>query len=459
VVRHPPGRAWVVSALVWAASAAGCAAEAPCGLQLCDIRQPGCQRAVGAATACLRGQSNAEVPMRVISQRQFIAESIAAGEGNVDKALFARWMEALLLFGLAAPGVDVAQASYEQAAWVAAFYDPGDRSITIIDRGQPLDTRESVSLLVHEYTHALQDRSVGLEAFRLRLPEDLDRFLASRAVTEGEATLIEDLSALGLFGTSEHDVTWGEVFDHWQDLARGAAATSKLPVDQSLGFFPYPFGLPYVHAAFREGGLAGVERLYAEPPLSSAQVLAGFGAPAGPVGAWAEELGAQSVPALPARYTLVDTDRLGGWIFEILLNRVAAHVTVPPELRRELADPGPRVRADRFSVFSDGQTGKTVACWRLRLSTPEAARAVARLAALDDLRRPVERGGWAAFAVDRDVVLLAGPEGSADFLSLATPELTFSSVPAPPTMMMTAGDPRARWGCPTRARNGPETPR
>jgi hypothetical protein len=453
-VSRRPGRAWTV-ALVVAAAAAGCAAETPCGLQLCDIRQPACQRMVGAATACLRGQANADVPIRVISQQQFIAESIAAGEGGVDKTLFARWMDALVLFRLAAPGVDVAQASYEQAAWVAAFYWPGDRSITIIDRGRPLDTRGAVSLLVHEYMHALQDLSVGLDTFRERLANDLDRLLASKAVTEGEATLVEDLSALGLFGASERRVTWPDVFSRWQGWARADAATSKLPVDQSLGHFPYPFGLPYVHAAYREGGFAAVERLYAEPPVSSAQVLAGFGVAAGPAVPWAEELGDEAVPVLPARYTLVDTDRLGGWILEVLVTRVLANAPGLDGLRRDLAGIGPRLRADRFSLFSDGQTGKTVACWRLRMETPEAAQAVTRLVTVEN-GRPLARDRWAAYAVDRDVVLLASPEESADFLGLASPELRFSSVPPPPAspmtspMMTPAGPSRVRWGCPAR---------
>jgi hypothetical protein len=404
-------------------SAVACAPEPPCDLRLCDIRERDCQRTVGRSAACLRGQAPADVPIRVMSQEQFLAESVAAGEGNVDTVLFARWMAGLTLLGLASPDVSVAEASRESAAWVAAFYNPGDRSITIIDRGRPLDSRGAVTLLVHEYTHALQDLSVGLQTFRTRLADDLDRLLASRAVTEGEATLIEDLAAVGLFGESEKRVPWTDVFSNYQQRARQAALLTKLPVDQSLGHFPYPFGLPYVHGAFRSGGFAAVERLYTEPPVSSAQVLAGFSA-AG-AGPWAEELGSDSVPLLPPRFSLIDTDRFGAWMLEVFVDRLLARS--PPsaglgQARSELDGVGRALRADRLSILRDGETDQTFACWRLRLSTASIAETLAR-----HLR---DRGPWVVWTRDRDVVLLAS--GDAEVRKLGTPDLAFGPLPERP---------------------------
>jgi hypothetical protein len=415
------------------AAAGACVPEPPCGLRLCDIREPDCQRATADATACLRGLPPADVPIHVISQQRFLAEAVASGEGNVDRELFKRWMEGLLLFGLAGRDVDVAEAAREQAAWVAAFYQPADRSITIIDRGRPMDSRSAVTLLVHEYTHALQDLTVGLEAFRTRLPDDLDRFLASRAVTEGEASLVEDLAALGLFGRSEQEIAWDEVFGRWQRWARQDAIATKLPVEQSLGHFPYPFGLPYVHAAYRSGGLAAVDRLYVEPPLSAAQVLAGFGVAEPSGAAWAEELGPDSVPALPPRFVLVDTDRLGGWVLDVLVARTLAAEQIPPDgsLARELAGLGRAVRADRLSIFADSQTNRTVASWRLRFSSAKQAESLGRLATLAaDLDPRGERGQWAAWRADRDVVLLADLTGDREVLGLLGSDLKYVAVPA-----------------------------
>jgi hypothetical protein len=403
---------------------AACAPQPPCDLHVCDIREPDCQRQVSRAAACLRGQAPAEVPIHVISQERFLADSVARGEGQVDTVLFARWMAALGLFGLADPEVSVAESSREQAAWVAAFYYPGDRSITIIDRGRPLDSRAAITLLVHEYTHALQDLNVGLGTFRARLADDLDRLLASKAVTEGEATLIEDLAAVGLFGEPEGEVPWPAVFDNYQQRARQAALLTKLPVDQSLGHFPYPFGLPYVHAAYRSAGWQGLERLYLEPPASSAQVLAGFGTTPPANTPWAEELGAEAVPLLPPRFSLVDSDRLGAWLLEVFLDRLLAAAPASSELtqvRAELAGVGRALRADRLSVLHDGDTDRTLACWRLRLATPSAAETLTR-----HLRG---RGPWSVWTTGRDVALLASIDP--EVRKLGTSDLAFGPLPEP----------------------------
>jgi hypothetical protein len=417
-----PVRVIAVTWAVLSVAAAACAPDPPCGLSRCDIREPRCQRAIGKATACLRGQAPADVPIRVLGQERFLAESVAAGEGTVDTVRFARWMAGLGLFGLASPEVSVAEASREQAAWVAAFYDPGDLTITIIDRGRPLDSRGAVTLLVHEYAHALQDRRVGLDVFRSRLASDLDRILASKAVTEGEATLVEDLAAIGLFGTEERHISWPEVFTHWQALARHAAITTELPVEQSLGHFPYPFGLPYAHAAYRSAGFAGIDGLFADPPASSAQVLAGFGV-AEPAGnSWAEELGADSVPELPPRFALVDHDRLGGWVLETFVARLLAAMAPGPELERlsgELAAVGAQLRADRLSIFRDTETDLTAACWRLRLSSAAVARGLAQQLA--------GRGPWSLWTLDRDLILLASDDPAVR--QLGAPGLLFAPVP------------------------------
>ncbi len=437
--RRPLG----VLALALALASGACAPEPPCGLRLCDIREPACQDEVASATACLRGLPTAEVPIRVLSQERYLAESIAAGEGNVDLPLFTRWMAGLALLRLAAPDVSVAEASQEGAAWVAAFYDPGTRSITIIDRGRPLDARGAITLLVHEYTHALQDRTVGLDRFRARLPNDLDRVLASKAVTEGEASLVEDLAALGLFGEAERAIDWPQVFGTWQGRAREAAVETRLPVDQSFGHFPYPFGMPYVHGAYRSGGFAAVDRLYDEPPASVAQVLAGFGTAEPSGGAWAEELGADAVPVLPERFALVDSDRLGAWLLEVFVDRVLA--SAPPGLdrdraRADLAGLGRGLRADRLSIWRDLQTDRTVACWRLRLASAEQA---------DRLAHHLDGAGpWVASSRERDVVLVASADP--EVLALAGPDLTFGPLPPAGVALAGAALPALARGCPGR---------
>ena len=126
------------------------------------------------ATACLRGQAPVDFPVTVKPQQVYIdeAEQEAAAVTDAERENFRTWQRGLALLGLGDPDVTLTQSAREQAAWVAAYYDPGTKAVTVIDGGRPLDSRTAVTLLVHEATHALQDQAVGLDAFRGRFPDD-----------------------------------------------------------------------------------------------------------------------------------------------------------------------------------------------------------------------------------------------------------------------------------------------
>jgi hypothetical protein len=411
-------------ALTAGALAAACTPEPGCGLRECDIREPACQQAIARATACLRGNDGVTVPVKMITraqlQAQWAAEAQAATAAEVE--LFRLWQRALAQLQLGDPDLTLTDATAEQAAFVAAYYQPSDRTVTVVDDGAAMDSRRAVTVLVHEAVHALQDATVGFETFDARVGAvDLDRQLAAAAVTEGEATLYEDLAALGLFGAREGDARWDEVFGRWQALANRLADLSPMPVTMAWGYFPYPFGGDYVNDVYQRDGAGGIAALYERPPASAAQVLAGFGA-ASPGGPWSEDLGAAAVPVLPAPWSHVDGDRLGGWLLDVFIARVALR-------RASLNGPAPvaffgtRLRADRFSVFRHQTTGAAAACWRLRLAT--AAEATALAAWL--------RPSFSATALDRDVVVLTarGDDGG----EIDVGQLAFGPVPAPPMSM------------------------
>ena len=266
----------------------------------------------------------------------------------------------------------------------------------------------------------MQIRSVGFEEFgRRAMAVDLDRILASKAITEGEASLIEDLSALGMFGADEGDVAWTAVFDSWQYRARRAAVASRLPVSLAWGHFPYPFGTPYVHAAYRREGFAGVERLYREPPASTAQVLAGLGARETTGLPWSEPMGADVLPVLPERLAPIGADRLGAWVLGVFLERLLG---APADATRAslLAAAPTALRADSFTFFSDMTTDETAACWRLRFTSADVA--LALLAEIRGAARPT----WIAWVDDRDLVILAS--ANAQTRALGGPQLAFRSL-------------------------------
>lgn len=401
-----------------------CAPQPPCGLRLCDIREAGCQQDIARATACLRGQQPVTVPIRVVKQADYLAAAEANSAG-ADEAAFRRWLRAYSYFGLADPTYSVSKSSRENAAWVAAYYQSVEEGITIIDAGRPLASAQAVSLLVHEVTHALQDRYVGFAAFAQRVGAvDLDRILASKAITEGEASLVEDLSALGLFGVGQDDVAWSSVFGSWQARNRRAAVLSPMPVSLAWGQFPYPFGTPYVHAAYRAEGFAGVDRLYQEFPVSTAQVLAGPGARETTGRPWFEDLGDKVVPVLPERLALLGAERLGSWVLEVFLARLQAEGKLRSEIGDVILRAPVALRGDAFSIHFDAAADEVVSCWRLRFTSADVA-----LGLLSALRQ-ASSSTWNSWVDDRDLIILASDRPAT--LALGGPALAWKAVSPPP---------------------------
>jgi hypothetical protein len=413
---------------------AACGPTPPCGLRVCDIREPSCQQDTARATACLRGVAAVEVPIKVVKQADYLAAAEASSAG-ADVPGFQRWLRAYGYFGLADTSISLAASSREQAAWVAAFYQSPQQGITIVDAGRPLASPQAVSLLVHEVTHALQDRYLGFETFARRAGAvDLDRILASKAITEGEASLVEDLSALGLFGAGEQDVAWGEVFASWQARSRRAAVASPLPVSLAWGQFPYPFGTPYVHAAYRAEGFAGIERLYREPPVSTAQVLAGAGARETTGHPWFEDLGAEVLPVLPERLVLQGVDRLGAWVLEVFLSRLRKQGRIGAEGAALLARAPTALRADAFSFHFDAAADEVVVCWRLRFTSADVA------LGLLTLLRNAGAQPWNSWSSGRDLVILASDRP--ETLALGGAQLAWKAPSPAPMPAPAAAAPR-----------------
>ena len=410
----------------------GCGSPPPCGLELCDIRTPRCQSRIVDATACLRGVAPLPVPIRIKDRAAFIAEAEAAAAGG-DAESFARLAAGYAVVGLADRGATLAGTGRSQAELVGAYYSLDDRSITIIDWGVPLDSSVAVAVLVHELAHAYQDRAFGIDRFRASLGNDLDRFLAARALTEGEATLLQDLTHLGLFGSSAGGIDWSRVFGHWQARARQWSQEAEMPVNLASLLFPYPFGTPLLLEAHRRGGFAEVEALYRRPPASSAQVLrlGGGGQPGGRAifggddvpGPIVEEL-SRAEPVLPPRFERLMGDRMGAWVLWAMVDRLSGS----PSQGRVL---GEGLTADRLSIFHDTVIEGPLTCWRLRFASAELAERLRQVLVL-----PARHRIWVE---GREVTFCAA--GHEESLAFVGPEQPFgvAAAPAIPTARAPGG--------------------
>jgi hypothetical protein len=289
---------------------------------------------------------------------------------------------------------------------VVAFYDPQPRRFFVV-KGAEAETGgdEGIAknlIFSHELMHALQDETLHLDERVKEMKDDSDRSFALQSLLEGEATVVMVRVALqGMPGADE------SVEDQLAPLmSAGALERSNVPKDvpeffvDSL-FFPYVDGTEYVRAALKKGGWAEVDRLWKNPPLSTAEILHGSPYPAPATGLLSD---ADRTP--PAGRRLTYSDTMGEWTLRFLLGRAL------PEDEASKAAEG--WRGDRIAFFTGPRD--TGYFWRIRFDGPgtaarfEAALRAARAKRAVPLAETIRRSG-------SDVVVTAGVESEAGKVS------------------------------------------
>ena len=167
---------------------------------------------------------------------------------------------------------------------VLAFYDPHSHTYYSIKQLPKLPDAARLTdpkvleetVMVHELTHALQDQLFQLSKKEQSLMRDTDANMAYHAVLEGEAVLVMVAHMLQKSG-----VKLDEVVKNDEMLG---LITSSVQADQMLDpstpkyfgemlKFPYLDGLKFVIAAYRRGGWAELDKVHANPPRSTREVL------------------------------------------------------------------------------------------------------------------------------------------------------------------------------------------
>ncbi|MDQ3281364.1 MAG: hypothetical protein M3Q69_08125 [Acidobacteriota bacterium] len=132
------------------------------------------------------------------------------------------------------------------------------------------------TVMVHELTHALQDQHFNLGAKEKQLMRDTDANLAYHAVLEGEATLVMLAHMLAKSGVDLDEVVKNDAMLN----LLGASVTNEQMMDASapkyfaeMLKFPYLDGLKFVVAAYRRGGWKELDRVHANPPRTTREIL------------------------------------------------------------------------------------------------------------------------------------------------------------------------------------------
>jgi hypothetical protein len=131
-------------------------------------------------------------------------------------------------------------------------------------------------VMVHELTHALQGQHFKLGEKETALMRDTDANLAYHSVLEGEAVLVMVAHMLGKSGLDLDEVV--------KDDAMLGMITSAAQAEQMIDpstpkyfaemlKFPYLDGLKFVVAAYRRGGWKELDRVHADPPRTTREIL------------------------------------------------------------------------------------------------------------------------------------------------------------------------------------------
>ena len=169
---------------------------------------------------------------------------------------------------------------------VLAFYDPLTHVYFSVDR-LPDSTKSLTSALgdstllqesvaVHELTHALQDQVYGAAEKHLALESDEDGEQAYHALLEGEASFVMIGWMMKQAGRSLDDVVSNDALLDALSNAGGfdagvEAGTPRYFVESMK--MPYVEGTKLVIRAYRRGGWKEVDRVHANPPRTTRELL------------------------------------------------------------------------------------------------------------------------------------------------------------------------------------------
>ena len=194
---------------------------------------------------------------------------VKANEAQTDHVAFANESRLFIDMGLLPAGSSLEQMSLDlQAGQVVGFYDQVSKGLYVLSESGGVGPTQKITF-AHEYTHALQDQTFGLDKLATDTADQGDQDLSRLALVEGDATQLmtqwatADMSILDLLAVA------GDAASAEQQKQLDAAPA----ILRETLLFPYEDGLSFVSAVYAKGGWAAVDQLYADPPDSTSQIL------------------------------------------------------------------------------------------------------------------------------------------------------------------------------------------
>lgn len=313
----------------------------------------------------IRGLPAADIgPAELIGREQLVEELEALFEAEYPVEDRERDNFVLRAFGLIGPDDDVAELQLQLLGdQVLGFYDSQEqRMVVVTDRGLDPEARITYA---HEYTHALQDASFGIDSLETDAVGEDDRSLARVALLEGDATVT--MLAWALRHLSQQELM--------EVSGQPVPDTSGIPswmVNQLI--FPYTAGQLWVMGLVEQAGgnplqpdFTEVDAAYDDPPVSTAQII--------DIEKWNDRVEPAPVEtpdlaaALGGEWDEVDTSPVGQASIGIMLEHFGVGTT-------EATDAADGWAGDR-AVVARGPDDAFAVAWRSTWETPDDAAAFA----------------------------------------------------------------------------------
>ncbi len=291
---------------------------------------------------------------------------------------------------------------------LGGFYSPADKTLHAVTQSSRIEPGE-YGVIVHEYVHALADMHFDLSRLFRFGETTTDADLASRALGEGDAMLVEHSSPWSIYGPAEWDL-------YAHDARSSAALYRRSGVSPALLFvqsFPYVEGWKFVWALREAGGWEAVNQAYANLPASTEQILHPDKYLTGDDPPRAVTLPTIVAPALAEYELVVENDTLGEFVLSLVLEEFIRDTS---RANRAAAGWG----GDVLRVWRDGVGRPTyvlLAAWDSEDDAREFWLAAAEMLSIrTGSSPPLEPGieavdfegaqGTATLSLDRDQVLI-----------------------------------------------------
>jgi hypothetical protein len=243
---------------------------------------------------------------------------------------------------------------------IAGLYDPEGQEFFIADWTSPADERAVMS---HELTHALQDQHFHIDKWTDAAKPNDDGELAREAVLEGSAMaamLDYQLGGKGSIrdlGDFDPTLLLGDV-----DSSPELAKAPRVVQDELL--FPYLVGISFTQHLLKAGnGWPDFYRVFDKPPASTQQIMHPDLYLQGVVPAQVDLPATKG--AISADWKKLDENDMGEFGLQEILRQF-----LPKNRSSMLAATW---AGDRYAIFENQKTKRTLLVFRLRLASAAAA--------------------------------------------------------------------------------------